>query len=60
MGGAARGGIVGRHPRLDDLDDGDLRFHTDFRQVYATILDRWIGVDSKAVLGAKFNPVDFV
>ena len=60
LGGSARGGIVGKHPRLDDLDDGDLRFHTDFRRVYATILDRWIGVDSSAVLGNKFTPVNFV
>ena len=60
LGESARGGIVGRHPRLDDLDDGDLRFHTDFRQVYATILDSWIGVDSKAVLGKRYAPVDFI
>ena len=33
------GGVVGKHPKLDDLTDGDLRFHTDFRRVYATLLD---------------------
>ena len=31
----------GEYPKLDDLDDGDLKFHTDFRSVYATLLDGW-------------------
>jgi uncharacterized protein (DUF1501 family) len=47
-------GPVGKHPKLDDLDSGDLKHHTDFRQVYATLLDQWLGCDSSAVLGAKF------
>jgi len=50
------GGLVGKHPKLDDLADGDLKFHTDFRQVYATLLDGWLGCDSKAVLGGTFAP----
>ena len=40
-GPGAKGGPIGKHPSLSDLDDGDLRFHTDFRQVYATVLDGW-------------------
>ena len=48
-------GPCGAHPSLTDLDDGDLRHHTDFRQVYATVLDRWLGVDSEAVLGARYE-----
>ncbi|MFO0804321.1 MAG: DUF1501 domain-containing protein [Gemmataceae bacterium] len=48
------GGLVGKHPKLDDLTDGDLKFTTDFRSVYATLLDQWLGVDSKGVLGEKF------
>jgi uncharacterized protein (DUF1501 family) len=47
-------GLVGKHPKLDDLTDGDLKFTTDFRSVYATLLDQWLGVDSKGVLGEKF------
>jgi uncharacterized protein (DUF1501 family) len=53
-GGAVRGGLVGRHPSLTDLDAGGLRMHTDFRSVYATLLDRWLGFDSQAVLGRKY------
>jgi len=57
MGGKVRGGIQGRHPSLEDLDDGDLKHHTDFRQVYATILDDWIGAPSEKVLRGKFPRV---
>ena len=56
-GRSVRGGVVGAHPSLADLDAGDLKFHTDFRRVYATLLDGWLGCDSKAVLGAKWEHV---
>jgi uncharacterized protein (DUF1501 family) len=36
----------------------NLIHHTDFRQVYAAILDRWLGINSKEVLGESFKPVD--
>jgi len=54
------GGLVGKHPKLDDLTDGDLKFTTDFRSVYATLLDQWLGVDSKGVLGEKFAHLPLV
>jgi uncharacterized protein (DUF1501 family) len=60
MGGSIKGGLHGAHPALDELVDGDLRHHTDFRQVYATVLDRWIRVDAKAVLRGRFAPVGFL
>ena len=51
-------GIVGKHPSLTDLDEeGDLRHHTDFRSVYATLLDKWLGYPSGQVLGEKFAHV---
>lgn len=53
-GGSLRGGLVGRHPSLTDLDAGGLRMHTDFRSVYGTLLDRWLAWDSQAVLGHKY------
>ncbi len=56
-GPSVKGGVVGKHPSLADLDDDDLKFHTDFRRVYATLLDGWLGCDSKAVLGAKWDHV---
>jgi uncharacterized protein (DUF1501 family) len=49
---------LGDHPSLADLDnEGDLKFHTDFRQVYATLLDQWLGCSSQAVLGEQFDHV---
>jgi uncharacterized protein (DUF1501 family) len=58
-GPAVKGGAIGKHPSLakEDLDLGDLKHHTDFRQVYATLLDQWLGVDSQRVLGGKFAPI---
>jgi uncharacterized protein (DUF1501 family) len=56
-GPSVKGGVVGKHPSLADLDADDLKFHTDFRAVYATQLDGWLGCDSKAVLGAKWEHV---
>ncbi len=56
-GPSIKGGVVGKHPSLADLDADDLKFHTDFRRIYATQLDAWLGCDSKAVLGAKWDHV---
>jgi uncharacterized protein (DUF1501 family) len=47
-------GIVGRHPSLTDLDHGDLKFNTDFRGVYATVLQNWLKTPSKPILGNQF------
>ncbi|HJT78429.1 MAG TPA: DUF1501 domain-containing protein [Gemmataceae bacterium] len=59
-GPAVKGGPVGKHPSLSDLDAGDLKHHTDFRQLYATLLDQWLGCDSKAVLGGSFAHLDLL
>jgi uncharacterized protein (DUF1501 family) len=56
-GPSVKGGVVGKHPSLADLDAGDLKFHTDFRRIYATQLDGWLGCDSKAVLGEKWEQI---
>ncbi len=50
-GPSVRAGVVGRYPSLCDLADGDLKWLVDFRQVYATVLEEWLGLDSQAVLG---------
>ena len=57
-GTGIRTGPIGKHPSLRDLQDGDLKHHTDFRQVYAAVLDSWLGWPSAAVIGKKFQPVD--
>jgi uncharacterized protein (DUF1501 family) len=59
-GPGVKAGLVGKHPSLSDLDAGDLRFHTDFRRLYATLLDQWLGCDSKTVLGAPFEHLELL
>ena len=57
-GGKLKGGLLGRHPSLTNLVGDAPKFHTDFRRVYATVLDRWLGFNSHAILGQKFEPLD--
>ncbi len=51
MGEAVKGGFYGDEPSLTDLDDGDLKVTTDFRDVYATLLERVLGADPTPILG---------
>jgi uncharacterized protein (DUF1501 family) len=60
FGAPVKGGVVGDPPNLTKLDDGDVQFTTDFRRIYASLLDRWLGVDATAVLGGSFEPLDVV
>lgn len=57
LGTGVNAGLIGEHPSLRDLQDGDLRFHTDFRSVYATVLERWLDVDSQSILHGRFAHV---
>jgi len=54
VGNRVRGGLHGAHPDLEDLDQGDLKFGTDFRSVYATILSGSLGVPPDSVLEENF------
>jgi uncharacterized protein (DUF1501 family) len=61
LGGAVKGGLHGAAPALDRLDgNGNLPFAVDFRDYYATFLERWWGIDSSAVLGGKYRPLDLL
>jgi uncharacterized protein (DUF1501 family) len=58
LGGRVAGGLYGEQPALDLLSgDGNPGYAIDFRNVYATVLDRWWGVPSQGPLGGKFAPV---
>ncbi|HEU4718501.1 MAG TPA: DUF1501 domain-containing protein [Bacteroidia bacterium] len=59
-GSLKKKGILNEAPDLSDLDNGDLRFKVDFRQVYATVLQNWLGTDAEIILGQKFGLLDFV
>ncbi|MAG34968.1 MAG: hypothetical protein CL878_01760 [Dehalococcoidia bacterium] len=56
----ARDGLFGDTPTMARLDDGNLRYTTDFRSVYASIIEGWFGADSQAVLGAGYQKLDFL
>jgi uncharacterized protein (DUF1501 family) len=61
VGGSLRkSGILNEAPDLKNLDDGDLIHKVDFRQVYATVLQNWLGTDPEIVLGRKFGMMDFI
>ena len=60
IGGAVKGGLYGQQPSLSDLDNGNLKYTTDFRSVYSTVLANFMGADpTKAVMG-KFPTLNFV
>jgi uncharacterized protein (DUF1501 family) len=53
-------GIFNPAPNLSNLDAGDLKYQVDFRQVYGTILDKWLDVNNGDILSKKFNTLDFI
>jgi uncharacterized protein (DUF1501 family) len=57
VGGKVKAGVVGQYPSLTGLEMGNLKHGIDFRQVYAAVLEHWLGVSSKEVLGQAFEPV---
>jgi uncharacterized protein (DUF1501 family) len=60
VGGAVKPGLFGNYPSLSDLDYGDLKFNTDFRSVYGTVLDEWLRAPSQVVLGRKFPALPII
>jgi uncharacterized protein (DUF1501 family) len=54
-GPSVKAGLVGEAPKLLDLQDGDLKMTVDFRRVYATVLDDWLGLSAKGALGGDFD-----
>ncbi|HTA28250.1 MAG TPA: DUF1501 domain-containing protein, partial [Bacteroidia bacterium] len=59
-GKLAKPGLYNPMADLQNLEEGDLIYTVDFRQVYATMLEKVLGVDSQKVLGKKFEMMNFV
>ena len=53
-------GIYNAAPDMTQLDNGDLKYQIDFRDVYATLLDKWLNVNNSQVLGKSFAGLNFV
>ena len=53
-------GFYNAPPDLNDLDEGDLKYKIDFRNVYATLLEKWLRVSDGNVISPEFKPLDFI
>jgi uncharacterized protein (DUF1501 family) len=61
IGNAVQGGLYGQRPNLAELVLGDnLKSTTDFRRVYATLIDEWLGADAAQVLGQPFKTLGMI
>ena len=56
-GPSVQPGLVGTYPSLTDLDGGDLKMTVDFRRVYASVLEKWLGLPSSKALNGSFAPL---
>jgi uncharacterized protein (DUF1501 family) len=59
-GGLKEKGILNAMPDLGDLDQGDLKYNVDFKNVYATVLSKWLGADDQKILGKKYEQLKFI
>lgn len=59
-GGLKQKGLINAMPDLDDLNEGDLKYKVDFKNVYATVLNKWLGADDKNILCKSFSHLDFI
>ena len=59
-GGLKEKGILNAMPDLTDLNEGDLKHKVDFKNVYATVLNKWLAADDKMILGNKFEYLNFI
>ncbi len=60
FGPMVKAGVIGDHPSLTDLDEGDLKHRIDFRSVYAGILDGWLKADPKKILEGEYRALPVV
>ena len=58
VGGRVKSGLIGKQPSLGDLTDGDVKHHTDFRSVYAALLENWLNWPAAPILGEGFPAAD--
>ncbi len=62
IGDHVKGGLYGEYPSLasNKLVEGDLEYNNDFRGLYATLLEKWMGMDSKPIVDGTFEQLDFI
>jgi len=62
VGDAVKGGLYGEYPSLeqDKLLEGDLHWNNDFRGLYSTLMEQWMGLDAKPIVGGSFEQMAFI
>lgn len=59
-GGLKQKGILNPLPDLSDLNEGDLKYKVDFKNVYATVLKKWLQADDKSILAKQYGYMNFI
>ena len=59
-GGLKQKGLINTLPDLNDLDEGDLKYKVDFKNVYATVLNKWLKADDKTILAKQYEHLNFI
>ena len=59
-GGLQQKRMINTLPDLSDLQEGDLKYKIDFKNVYATVLNKWLNADDKKILGKEFDYLNFI
>jgi uncharacterized protein (DUF1501 family) len=59
-GGLKKKGLINPLPDLSDLNEGDLKHKVDFKNVYATVLNKWLNADAAKILGREYAYMDFI
>jgi uncharacterized protein (DUF1501 family) len=59
-GGLKQKGMINGLPDLSDLSEGDLKYLVDFKQVYATVIDKWLNADATKILGRQYETMNFI
>ena len=59
-GGLKQKGVLNAMPDLADLNEGDLKYNVDFKNVYATILNKWLKADDKSILMKQYEYLNFI
>ena len=62
VGDHINGGLFGEYPSLkpDKLLEGDLHFNNDFRSLYSALLEQWMGIDARPIVGGAFEQMDLI
>jgi uncharacterized protein (DUF1501 family) len=59
-GGLKEKGVLNPMPNLSDLNEGDLKHQVDFKDIYATVLNKWLQADDKLILGKQHEYLKFI